>query len=145
MAIGKASDFVVYQDQFQTGVVETLIQNTDAFNEASRGAIRLSTVSRRGDFSQQAFFKNTANLITLISTEQNGNNANLGDLTGLKAQDVINKSNGNPQIVALVQDPETGKLKKEYNLAAMQLDKAQLNEARANLFSFTSLKQEQWF
>jgi Major capsid protein 13-like len=64
MPIGKASDFKVYQDQFQSGVIETLTQNTTAFNAASAGAIRLSTVSRRGDFSQGAFFRDTAGLVT---------------------------------------------------------------------------------
>lgn len=68
MATGKASDFKVYQDQFQAGVVETLVQNTDAFNAASKGAITLTTVSRRGDYSQEAFFKNIANVISRRDT-----------------------------------------------------------------------------
>lgn len=68
MATGKASDFKVYQDQFQTGVIETLTQNTDAFNDASRGAIALTTASRRGDYSQQAFFANIASLISRRDT-----------------------------------------------------------------------------
>lgn len=68
MAAGKASDFKVYQDQFQAGVIETLTQNSNAFNSASAGAIALSTISRRGDYSQQAFFKNVANLITRRDT-----------------------------------------------------------------------------
>jgi hypothetical protein len=63
----------------------------------------------------------TANVVTLISTEQNGNQANLGDLTGLPAQQVINQSNGNPQVVAIVQDPATGKVKKEYNIITLLL------------------------
>jgi hypothetical protein len=57
MASGLAGGFKVYQDQFQTGIVETLTQNSNAFNEASQGAIQLSTISRRGDFSQEAFFQ----------------------------------------------------------------------------------------
>lgn len=68
MAIGKASDFKVYQDQFQAGVIETLTQNANAFNAASRGAVVLTTASRRGDYSQQAFFKNIANLVTRRDT-----------------------------------------------------------------------------
>lgn len=68
MAAGKASDFKVFQDQFQAGVVETLTQNSNAFNAASVGAISLSTVSRRGDYSQQAFFKNVANLVSRRDT-----------------------------------------------------------------------------
>lgn len=68
MAIGKASDFKVFQDQFQAGVVETLTQNTNAFNTASAGAIRLSTVSRRGDYSQAAFFRDTAGIVSRRDT-----------------------------------------------------------------------------
>lgn len=68
MAAGKASDFKVYQDQFQAGIVETLTQNSNAFNAASVGAISLSTMSRRGDYSQQAFFKNVANLVSRRDT-----------------------------------------------------------------------------
>lgn len=82
MGIGKASDFKVYQDQFQTAIVETLMQNSNAFNAASRGAIRLTTISRRGDFSQQAFFRNIASLISrrdTTSTSTAGDLAMTGD------------------------------------------------------------------
>lgn len=68
MAAGKASDFKVYQDQFQAGIVETLTQNSTAFNAASQGAIRLGTVSRRGDYSQQAFFKAISGLVSRRDT-----------------------------------------------------------------------------
>lgn len=68
MAIGKASDFVVYQDQYQSGIVEVLTQNSKAFNDASRGAIVLSTISRRGDFSQAAFFQSISGLVTRRDT-----------------------------------------------------------------------------
>ncbi|MBN7822174.1 major capsid protein [Bowmanella yangjiangensis] len=78
MAAGKASDFKVYQDQFQAGIVETLTQNSNAFNAASSGAISLSTVSRRGDYSQQAFFKNVANLITRRDTTSTSDATILG-------------------------------------------------------------------
>lgn len=78
MAAGKASDFKVYQDQFQAGIVETLTQNSNAFNAASAGAISLSTLSRRGDYSQQAFFKNVANLITRRDTTSTSDATILG-------------------------------------------------------------------
>jgi hypothetical protein len=68
MAIGKASDFVVYQEQYQSGIVEVLTQNSKAFNDASRGAIVLNTISRRGDFSQAAFFSSVTNLISRRDT-----------------------------------------------------------------------------
>lgn len=78
MAAGKASDFRVYQDQFQAGIVETLTQNSNAFNAASAGAITLSTISRRGDYSQQAFFKNVANLVTRRDTASTSDATILG-------------------------------------------------------------------
>lgn len=68
MAIGKASDFKVYQDQLQAGIVETLVQNSTAFNEASGGAIRLSTNSLRGDYAYEGFFLNTAGLVARRDT-----------------------------------------------------------------------------
>ena len=64
MAIGLSGAFQVYQDQFQSGIVEVLTQNGDAFNQASQGAIALSTASRKGDYSEQAFFKNLATLVS---------------------------------------------------------------------------------
>jgi hypothetical protein len=68
MAIGKASDFKVYQEYFQTGIVETLTQNSNAFNAASRGAIRLSTASLRGDYAYRAFFETISGLASRRDT-----------------------------------------------------------------------------
>jgi len=63
MATGKASDFKIYEDQMRGGVVETLTQASNYFNAAG-GAIRLSTQSRRGQYAQESFFTNIANLVT---------------------------------------------------------------------------------
>lgn len=68
MAIGKASDFKVYQEQFQSGLVEQATQASNAFNDASRGAIRLASVSRKGDYSYAAFFKDTAGVVSRRDT-----------------------------------------------------------------------------
>ena len=57
MAIGKASDFVVYQEQFNSGATEIMMQNAQVFNEASNGTILLSTKGHKGDYSQEAFFQ----------------------------------------------------------------------------------------
>lgn len=62
MAIGKASDFKVYQNELRGGIVETLTQATNYFNAAG-GAIALTTISRRGDFSKESFFKNIAGVV----------------------------------------------------------------------------------
>lgn len=64
MAIGKASDFKVYQEYLVTRVSEILAQNGELFGAASNGAIRLSTVSKRGDYEQQSFFKAISGLVT---------------------------------------------------------------------------------
>jgi hypothetical protein len=67
MAIGKASDFVVYQDQIRGAIVERLTQASRFFNGAGR-AIVLSTISRRGDYHQESFFQNIANAVTRRDT-----------------------------------------------------------------------------
>ncbi len=56
MAAGKASDFKVYNEYTQTRINETLAQSSALFNAASNGAIRLTSVSKRGDYEYQAFF-----------------------------------------------------------------------------------------
>jgi hypothetical protein len=43
--------------------VETLVQNTEAFNAQSRGCIRMTTNQKPGHFDYEAFFKNTSGLI----------------------------------------------------------------------------------
>lgn len=68
MAIGKASDFKIYQDQFRGGVVETLTQVSNVFNGASNGAIRLGTMSSRGDYRYESFFANISSLVTRRDT-----------------------------------------------------------------------------
>lgn len=60
MATGKASDFKVYQDQLRGGVVEALTQASAFFNSASGGALRLSTISKRGDYAYESFIKSIA-------------------------------------------------------------------------------------
>jgi hypothetical protein len=67
MTIGKASNFKVYQDELRGGIVETLTQASAYFNAAG-GAIQLSTVSRRGDYAKESFFKNISSLVTRRDT-----------------------------------------------------------------------------
>lgn len=68
MAIGKASDFVVYPEQFWGGVVETLQQYSDGFNGASQNALRLVTRAIKGDYEKESFLKSTASLISRRDT-----------------------------------------------------------------------------
>lgn len=63
MAAGKASDFVIYEDQMRGGIIETLTQASNYFNQAG-GVLRMSTISRRGQFHQESFLANIANAVT---------------------------------------------------------------------------------
>lgn len=67
MAIGKASDFQIYQDEVRGGIVERLTQASAFFNAAG-GAIRLGTVSRRGDYAKESFFQSISGLVSRRDT-----------------------------------------------------------------------------
>jgi hypothetical protein len=56
MAIGKASDFVVRNELFQTLFTETLAQNVAILNQDGNGVIRLVTNDREGDYDKTRFF-----------------------------------------------------------------------------------------
>lgn len=55
---------LIYPDVMHGGLVETLVQETQVFNAASRGAIRLVSNRSIGDYKQQSFWGNIANLVT---------------------------------------------------------------------------------
>lgn len=67
-------DGLIYPDLVHSGMVETLVQNTDAFNAASLNSIRLVTARRMGDFAQESFFKNVSNLVTRRTTNASPDN-----------------------------------------------------------------------
>ena len=56
MSTGLASDFKVYQEYVNGRINELLAQQGNVFNEASRGTIRLSTKSRKGDYDYESLF-----------------------------------------------------------------------------------------
>lgn len=62
MAIGKQSDFKVYQEYFQSGFIEEQQKNVNVFNAASAGAIALRTEALKGDYNYDAFFKYTSGI-----------------------------------------------------------------------------------
>lgn len=62
--VGRLPEGLIYPELVHSGMVETLVQNTDAFNAASRNAVRLITQMRMGDFHQESFFKNVSSLVT---------------------------------------------------------------------------------
>jgi hypothetical protein len=64
MAIGKASDFVIYQAEFQSGMVEKAAQFLQLFNAGTRGAIRLVPRALKGHYGKEAFFKDVSSLVS---------------------------------------------------------------------------------
>jgi hypothetical protein len=63
MAIGTGADFKVYPNQFYSGMVETLQQETDVWNSNSAGVMLFSTQAMRGDFEKQSFMQDIAGLV----------------------------------------------------------------------------------
>lgn len=64
MATTVASDFKIYQEQFFGGMTEVLQQAADVFNESSRGAISMTTATKKGDYEQEAFIKSLSTLVS---------------------------------------------------------------------------------
>lgn len=56
MAAGTYANMKVYENQFNSGVYETVAQAVDVFNSNSNGAIVLDTVGLDGKFDQKGFF-----------------------------------------------------------------------------------------
>jgi hypothetical protein len=69
-ASGRLPEGLIYPELVHGGLVETLVQNTDAFNAASGNTIRLVTARRRGDFAQESFIKNVNNLINPVPMDE---------------------------------------------------------------------------
>jgi hypothetical protein len=63
MAIGTASNFQIYPDQVHGGIAESIAQNVNAFNEASRNTIRLVSARHRGNYAHESFIQNISGLI----------------------------------------------------------------------------------
>jgi hypothetical protein len=55
---------LIYPELVHGGLVETLVQNTNAFNAASRNAIRLVANRKRGDYAQESFWGTISNLVS---------------------------------------------------------------------------------
>ena len=80
--------FQIYEDEFYSGMYEVEMQNTEAFNAASNNAIRLIPREHIGDFSKEAFFTETADVITRrdITSNDPGTASDLAsdELVGIK-------------------------------------------------------------
>lgn len=62
MPIGDKSDFVIYQEEFFSGAVETLEQNAAEVETGANGTIRMISINQKGEFEKSSFFKNVTNL-----------------------------------------------------------------------------------
>lgn len=87
--VGRLPEGLIYPELVHTGLVETLAQNSNAFNAASNGAIQLITQAFRGDFLQESFF----NQVGLISRRVNSGvspvNPTLGEPTAVTGREKI--------------------------------------------------------
>lgn len=68
MTIGKASDFQIYDLEYQSGMIEVLAQRLLGFNAAVNGGIILSTEQIIGAYEKAAFFASTSGLISRRDT-----------------------------------------------------------------------------
>ena len=85
MAISTAAQFVVYQEEFQTGQTEVLEQYALEMNAGVANTIRMLSRNMVGDYEKEAFFKVTADLVA----ERNPASVAPATPTGLLQDDVI--------------------------------------------------------
>jgi len=64
MAIGKLTDFTIYDLEYYTGLTEVLVQNANVFNAASRDSIRIIPQIVRGHYEKTSFMAQISDLIT---------------------------------------------------------------------------------
>lgn len=79
MATSLISDFKIYDEQFQTGLVEKTAQNIDIFNERSNGCIIMEARDILGHYEKRAI---TTLVASLVSRRDNTSTA---DATAVKA------------------------------------------------------------
>ncbi len=148
MAIGKASDFVVYPEQFFGGVVEELQQNADGFNAASNNCIRLVTSMKKGHYENESFFKSISTLVSRrdITSVSSATDAALtqGELVRVKLNrkigpvaqtlDAFRKISLDPAEMSFILGQQTGKaIALDYlNTALTALDAALSGVAAVN-------------
>lgn len=123
MAIGKASDFKIYHEEFFGGYVEVLEQNADAFNGASANAIRLVPDRLRGDYEKESFIQSISALATRRDTTSTNTATDTpltqGELVGVKLNrrigpvantfDSFKKIEQDPQALSFMLGQQIGK------------------------------------
>ena len=86
MASGTKADFVIYNEQVQTGILEAVADNIQLFNERSNNAIILESEFTMGDFKSEAFFQAVGDVI------QHRDTTSLDDLDASKLTQIEAKA-----------------------------------------------------
>jgi hypothetical protein len=88
MAIGTKSDFVIYEEEFFSGMNEVVQQNSNVFNAASANAIRLVPRMLKGDYDKASFFKAVQTLVSYrdptSTSAVSADKLEQGELVGVK-------------------------------------------------------------
>jgi len=82
------SDMEVFDEYIMPATIETLDQMVAKFNQASNGAIRLTTVGFDGDFMQESFFASLSAAQRRVDRYSNNDPVPATDLTQLKMSTV---------------------------------------------------------
>ncbi|WP_297803418.1 major capsid protein [uncultured Brevundimonas sp.] len=82
------SHMKVFNDTYQPAIIETLAQMVEKFNEASNGAIRLTTDGFGGDFLQESFFASLHAAQRRVDRYATNSSASPTDLTQLQHNSV---------------------------------------------------------
>jgi hypothetical protein len=123
MSASTKSDFVIYDEQFFSGMTEVLQMNTEVFNQASNNCMRLVTEGKKGDYEKESFFEVVSGLInrrvtTSVSTVSDAGmtmdefisvklNRRIGPVTNTR--DAFKKIAQDPQLFSLMLGEQTGK------------------------------------
>lgn len=77
--------FVIYEDQFYSGMLEVEMQQSDLFNAGTNNTMRVIPREHIGDFSKEAFFTETADVVTRRDITSNS----AGSATELDSDELI--------------------------------------------------------
>lgn len=83
---GTKTDFVIYNDEFHTGVVEYLEQRALELNAGTNNTIRLVTESLLGDFEKETFFE----IIEDLVTDRNPASTAPANILGISQEEQVN-------------------------------------------------------
>lgn len=68
MSIGKASDFKIYNEEFNAGYFERIAQMIDVFNSNSLNTITFSRKDKKGDYAKESFLDQISSLVSRRDT-----------------------------------------------------------------------------